>query len=137
MKNLLLLAFITFMSTFGYAQEVPDKANTIIVTLPDSNNVHDKVLKVLTNKGYTVNARGNKPKKITTEAKTLKNKSRMSLATELKGNEVVLTGNIVVVGQGDMRIEHKGKKGTAIMDAWEEMEKVAKSMGGKVSYEVK
>jgi hypothetical protein len=134
MKNLLLVFFLAFTTVAAYAQ-VPEKAKTIIITMPDSNAVSDKVIKVLTSRDYTVQAAGKTPSVITTAAKTLKTNARVIYTAQLKGADVLLTGRIVVAGQSSMIIEYKGAKGTPIMTGWEEMEKIAKALGGKVKYE--
>lgn len=137
MRNLVLLfAFIVFTNVLGNAQNIPAKSNAIVVTFPDSNKVSDKIVKVLTGKEYTIN-QGKNPSNITTAAKTLKSNTRVVWNAQLKGAEVVLTGKIVVAGQGSMTIEYKGTKGTPMMNAWEEMDKIAKAFGGKMSYEIK
>jgi len=129
--------FFGLIGTLGFSQAIPDKANTIVITLPDSNGVYDKVMEVLTEKDYTIRA-GKGTSKLATSPKTLKGeKTRVSLVAEIKGAEVWLSGNIVVAAQGGMKIEYKGNKGTPIMDAWDEMEKVAKAFGRKLKYEVK
>jgi hypothetical protein len=134
MKNLLLLLLITFASVSAYSQ-IPEKANTITVTLPDSATVNEKVLKVLASKDYTIKD-ANKSV-INTTAKTLKGNTRVSISAKIKGAEVSLTGLILIATEGSKRVEYKGAKGTPFMNAWEEMDKVAKALGGKVKYEVK
>ncbi len=136
MKRLITTLLLGLIFHFSHAQEAPEKANTVIISYTDSAGALSKVQKVLEDKGYTIK-KSSKPTIITTEAKTLKNNSRISLAAESKGKDVLLTGNIVVVAQGNMRIENKGKKGTPLANAWEELDKVAKSLGGKISYEIK
>ncbi|HSZ24562.1 MAG TPA: hypothetical protein VK766_02530 [Cytophagaceae bacterium] len=137
MKSLVLLfAFIVFVNVIGNAQDIPAKSNAIVVVLPDSNKVSDKILKVLTAKEYTITP-GKNPSVITTAAKTLKSNTRVVWNVNIKGAEVILTGKIVVAGQGSMTIEYKGTKGTPMMNGWEEMDKIAKALGGKVSYEIK
>lgn len=136
MKNLLIVFILTFIYVTAYSQDIPAKANTITITLPDSNNVNEKISKVLTSKDYQVSA-SKSSSEISTAPKTLKNNTRVTLYAKIKGTEVVLTGKIVIAAQGSMPIEYKGNKGTPIMNAWEEMDKVAKALGGKVKYEVK
>jgi hypothetical protein len=134
MKNLFLLFFIAFSTVSGFSQ-IPEKANTITITLPDSATANEKVLKVLASKDYTIKD-ANKTV-INTAAKTLKSNTRLSLTAKIKGAEVALTGFILIATEGSKRIEYKGVKGTPFMNAWEEMDKVAKALGGKVSYEIK
>lgn len=135
MKNLLLLFVITFISSMGYTQGIPEKANTITITLADSNAVKEKVLKVFSGKDYPIAK--NSSSSISTGAKTLKNNTRVLFNAQLQGAEVILTGSISIAGQGGMPIVNKGVKGSNSMIAWEEMTKIAKALGGSVKYEVK
>ncbi len=136
MKKLLLSFIIAFTTLLGYAQGIPEKTSTIIITMPDSNTVNEKVLKVLTSKDYTIN-KGKNPLLITTAPKSLKGNVRVVLNAQLKGADIILTGKIVIAAQGGMAVEYKGTKGTPIMNAWEEMDKIAKAFGGKVAYRIK
>ena len=134
--RLLFIVLISLLGTYTFAQEIPAKANTIVISLPDSSNMQKKIIKVFSDKGYAVRNAEKPAAAISTEAKTLKN-SRVSLHADIKGKDIILTGNIVVVAQGNMRIENKGNKGTPILTAFEEMDKVAKAFGGKTSYEIR
>lgn len=129
--------FFGLIGTLGFSQAIPEKANTIIITLPDSNGVLDKVKEVFSEKDYTLRS-GKSTSKVATNTKTLKGgKTRVNLVAEIKGAEVWLSGGISIAGQEGMKIEYKGNKGTPIMDAWEEMEKVGKAFGKKLKYEVR
>lgn len=135
MKKLAFLILLTFVGTVGYAQEVPPKSNTIVITMPDSNDLFKNVMKVLSDKGYTVKPKNTDNKfKLTTEPKTLKN-TRLTLIISIKGSEVFLKGKIFIAGQENLNLEYKGAKGTPIMTAWEEMDKVAKAFKMKMRYE--
>ena len=137
MKHLLLLILTVFIGTWAYSQGIPEKANTIIITLPDSNQVQEKVLKALSDRDFPVTKPAKGATRITPGVKTVKNNTRVGLTADIKGAEVILTGKIIITGQGNLNIEYKGSKGTPIMNAWEEMDKVAKALGGKIKYEVK
>ena len=136
MKHFILAILLVFTSVLTYAQSAPEKANAIIITMPDSATLNDKITKVLTSKDYTVN-KGKAPILFTTSAKTLKNNTRVVLNVQTKGADIILTGVIAIAGQAGMKIENKGAKGTPLMIAWEEMDKVAKAFGGKLKYETK
>lgn len=137
MKNLLSLFFLTFLASLTYAQEIPAKANTIVIRLSDSSNVQEKVITTLSSRDFEVKNPGKNPSLVTTDPKTLKNKARISLSAQIDGAEIVLKGTILIAGQGNLPIEYKGNKGTPSMVSWEEMDKVAKALGGQIRYEVK
>ncbi len=131
-KILLFLALFTCATSWSYAQA--DKANTIVITVSDSNTVKQKVTAVFTDREYTF-APGKNPSLLSTAAKTLKSGTRVSYQVQLKGAEVVLSGKIMVAGQSNMIIVNNGAKGSPFVNGWEEMEKIAKAIGGKVKYE--
>jgi len=137
MKNLsLLLFFFLFGIMVGYSQGIPENANTITVTVADSNTVKEKVVNVLEKRGYTVNS-GKTAKVTTTAPMTLKNGTRVAYSVSYKGTEVLITGALPVAGQSGTKIAYKGNKGTPMMNGWEEMTKIAKELGGSVKYELK
>lgn len=134
MKNVILpiLLFVLGLSA-TVAQNVPEKAGSIVITMPDSSGLKEKITKVIADKDYTV-ASGKSAAIITTAAKTLKNGTRVLYNFQMKGADIILTGALPVAGQSAMKIAYQGKKGTAIMNGWEEMEKIAKAFGGSISY---
>ena len=137
MKKLILLFVIsTFALTLGYAQQVPEKSTTIVSTQADSIGLKEKVLKVLADKGYTLLSTKN-PQVISTAAKTLKGGARVQYNIQIKCADIFISGKIPVSGQAGAVISYQGKKGTPIMDGWEEMDKIAKALGGKIRYELK
>ncbi len=135
MKNLFLLFITAFTATISYAQ-VPEKSNAIVITIADSTTAVAKIQKVLADKDYTL-APSKNASVISTTAKTLKNGTRVAYNFKVKGNEIILKGNIPVSGQTSPFISYQGKKGTPIMNAWEEMEKLAKLLGGTIKYEIR
>jgi hypothetical protein len=136
MKKLILLLFVVAsFITKGYSQ-VPEKSNTIVITLADSNGVKEKILKVLADKDYTVSSGKTSPT-IITAPKTLKNGARVYYNFQIKGAEIILTGKLPVAGQSTMSISYQGKKGTPVMNGWEEMDKIAKAFAAKVRYEIR
>lgn len=135
MKKLLLPFFVIFTCCLANAQEVPEKANVIVITLSDSATAINKTSKTLEEKKYTIK-KGKKPSLLMTEPKAIKN-GRIYLNAEVKGAEVWLSGKIIYTGQDNAIIEHKGKEGSVSMNAWEELSKVSKAFGGKIRYEIK
>jgi hypothetical protein len=135
-KKILILFFIMFSIIRIHAQTIPEKANTIIITMPDSAAAREKVLKVLADRGYTASP-GKTSSVISSPPKTLKNGARVGYNFQMKGKEIILTGTLPVAGQPNMNISYNGNKGTPIMNGWEEMDKIAKALGGKVKYEKK
>jgi hypothetical protein len=137
MKKLLLILLLTFAAKFGYAQNIFPKSNTIIITTSDSTDLSEKILRILLKNNYIVKDLSKTSKDITTEIKLIKNDTRISLNAKIKGAEIFLTGKVAIPTQGNRPIEYKGNKGTPIMNAWDEMEKMAKAFGGKLKYETR
>ena len=118
MKKLILLSILTLLSlSWSYSQQAPEKSNTIISTQPDSIGLREKVLKVLSDKDYTISS-GKTAAVITTAAKTLKNGARVTFSVQVKGADILLSGRLPVAGQPSMNIVYGGKKGTPIMNGW-------------------
>lgn len=136
-KTLFFLILLTFVGTLGYSQDIPEKANTAVITVGEADDAKEKVKKAFSKMGYNVKPDKKNPDLLITDIKTIKNNTRVFFNAEFVGSEVILTGKINVAGQGNMAIENKGKKGTASLIAWEEMEKVSKSLGEEVKYEVR
>lgn len=134
MKHL-FIACSFFFTINLYAQQVPEKANTFVITFADSTNLATKVTKAFEQNEYPVKNPKKSTVRIASDPKTLKTNTRVALLGEIKGTVVSLTARLVYTGQDAVKVEFNEKKGTPVMMAWEEMEKVAKSLGGKVSYE--
>lgn len=135
-----LALFITCTFLFSLklqAQEIPEKANTVLLTFNDSTNLSVKLTKALEQNDYLVKNVKKSRVHISSEPKTLKSNARVAIIGDISGYVISLSAKMVYTGQEAVKVEHNGKKGTPVMMAWEEMEKVAKSLGGKVSYERK
>jgi hypothetical protein len=137
MKKQLLVLLIIFTGTLGYAQNIFPKSNTIVITTSDSTDLSEKILRILMKNNYIVKDLNKTSKDITTEIKLVKGDTKVSLNTKIKGAEIILTGKVNIPTQGNRPIEYKGNKGTPIMNAWDEMEKMAKAFGGKLKYETR
>jgi hypothetical protein len=137
MKKQLFVLLILLTGTLGYAQNIFPKSNTIIITTSDSTDLSEKILRILIKNNYIVKDLNKASKDITTEIKLIKNDTKLSLNAKIKGAEIILTGKVAIPTQGNRPIEYKGNKGTPIMNAWDEMEKMAKAFGGKLKYETR
>lgn len=137
MKKLLLAILMSIVAATAFSQSAPEKSNTIVLSASDSSQAKVNTLKVFESRGYKVKVNNKTPNTITTVPKTLKENTRLSVTADIKGTEIILTGNLSIAGQSGMRVENKGKKGTPLFIAWDEMEKIAKAMGGPVKFEVR
>ena len=133
MKKLLVLISLFASITMSFAQ-APEKATTVIVTMTDSVGLREKITKVLTDRGYTISS-GKTATIITTAPRTLKNDARVAYFLEIKGKEIFITGKLPIAGQSAFPIANQGKKGTPILNGWEEMEKIAKAFGVAIRYQ--
>jgi hypothetical protein len=137
MKKLLLVFLLGLLSASIFGQAAPENSNTIILSASDSVQAKTTILKVLESRGYKIKVNPKTPNTITTVPKTLKENTRLSVTATIEGPEVILSGNLSIAGQSGMRVENKGKKGTPILTAWDEMEKIAKAMGGPAKFEIR
>lgn len=133
MKKLGILLLGLFFVTVAYAQDVPEKSTTIVITGSDSATVAAKLGDALKKKGYTMN----KTKSTDTYNATpvqLKNNNRFTLTVQYKGKEIYLTGVVGFIGQPNQKVIYNPKKDTPFFIAWEEMTKLAKATGAAISY---
>lgn len=137
MKQIYLLACSFLLTLNLCAQQIPEKANTLLIIFADSTNLSAKVITALEKNDYAVKNLKKSLVHISSEPKTLKSNTRVALTADLNGKVISLTGRLVYTGQEPVKVEYNGKKGTPVMMAWEEMQKVAKTLGGVVSYERK
>lgn len=137
MKQIYLLACSFLLALNLFAQQIPEKANTLFITFADSSNLSTKVIAALEKNDYAVKNLKKSHVHIVTEPKTLKSNTRVAIAADLNGFVISLSARLVYTGQEPVKVEYNGKKGTPAMLAWEEMQQVAKSLGGTISYERK
>jgi len=146
MKALVLSAVLLFSaaSSFGQvsvktsASLVLDKpfkgANTIIVALPDSGLVAwEKTAAALTANGYTVKSSDKRLLTLSTESKPTPQAGDVAVAAIVQGSKVLLTGT-TGSSAAPAIIEYRGKKSGPALLPWEQLETVAKSLGGTTEY---
>jgi hypothetical protein len=137
MKKLVLIFLMGILSATTFGQSAPENSNTIIISASDSSQAKANTLKVLESRGYKVKVDSKTPNIITTVPKTLKENTRLSVNADIQGSEIILTGHLSMAGQAGLGVENKGKKGTPIYTAWNELEKIAKALGGPAKFEIR
>lgn len=135
-----LLVFLVFLLV-GYAAQaqVPVKrANTILVTLPDSSEAAWKhVARVLVEKGYTIKDANKDLLLISTDLRSTKTAAELGLTASVSGRVVTLRGKMLVraLGPGLDDVEYRGMNNSLFMSCWQQMHEVATALGGTVTYE--
>ena len=137
MKQIYFIASSLFLTINLIAQSIPEKANTMLVTFSDSNNLSTKLVTAFEKNNYIVKNLKKSRVHITSEPKSLKANTRVAMTADLSGYVIALSARLVYTGQDPVKVEYNGKKGTPVLIGWEEMEKVAKSLEGVITYERK
>lgn len=142
MKAFTLIVFnLILISAFG--QQKNDKV--ITVTLSDSA-LFNRVALVLIERGHTLKQKDKELGFISTDQKNVNN-SLMLLKVIIKDTTATITGSlfndiyarmITKTGPEDFRnyteIKNIGMKGSGARDCWNEMDAVAKAIGGSITY---
>ena len=140
MKSVLLLPLLVALPSVSLAQTVPAKgANTIAVVLPDSGIVvWKKTAQVLTMRGYSLKATDKDLLTLSTESKSTGRAGEVVIRATVIRRTVMLGGNFttaILDGSG-ARITYRGMQGSPFMVAWNELQEVAKALGGALTYKI-
>ena len=137
MKIIVLVAVLLFAAG-AYAQEVPKKANTILITVADSGDTAWKnTAKILVEQGFVIKNSDGELGTLSTEPKSLKGRAIISLSVLAQGHIITLTGQMVVPGLSSLAspVDYRGMSGSPALLAWQKMQQVAEAYaGGKVQY---
>ncbi|WP_046242657.1 hypothetical protein [Hymenobacter terrenus] len=139
MKPLLLCLLLFIVgSTRAQTSAKPFKgANTILVQLPDSGVAAWKAAaKVLLSKGYTIKNSDKELLTLSTESKSISRAGDVILSSNVSAHQVVFRGifNTHTLNDVPMQIVMRGMVGSPFMIAWNELEVVAASLGGTITY---
>jgi len=140
MNFVLLLPLLVALPSASLAQTVPAKgANTIAVVLPDSGIVAwKKTAQVLTMRGYSLKATDKDLLTLSTESKSTGRAGEVVIRATVIGRTVMLGGNFTtaILNGSGTRITYRGMQGSPFMVAWDELQEVAKALGGALTYKI-
>lgn len=148
-----ILLFILFFSVLGVkAQNAangqpPKKASKIIVLVKDSaDTLLDRLSGILFDKGYTIETKDEKAKYITTKGQSSKSYGTISkIRARINDTAIVFTSQIALNSDRDilgikraelsyMDVDYGGSKKSAMREAWNELDAIARMFGDKIVY---
>lgn len=135
MKGLLFVLLI--YSLTAQAQAPPKKAAKIIVIIKDSTNtLIDRIAGVLYDKGYTIESKDEKVKFLSTKEREGKKWSTYyKVRARINDTAIVFTGQIALNKDSNYwDIDYSGSKISALREAWNELEAIARTFGDKIVY---
>jgi hypothetical protein len=145
MKKLIFALSAFLISIFLIAQEIPKKANTIIITDSLSQEqFFSKINDILFESGYGILNSDKGSGTITTTPKPIKAGSvklnilikdkKVSIRGELQGFSMDLGG---IIDNSPLIIDYRGMKNSPTMKAWDEMFGIAQLISGTKEYLIK
>jgi hypothetical protein len=141
MKYLLILLLAPCLS-FGQQK----KDNKIIVTVSDTANLFNRVIKTLYAAGYIVDVKDEENNFLSTKEKSLPKDASTSVIIKafINSNIVTFSGegaSNVTFSLGGAKAErtftgiyYGGMKGSSLRNSWNELDAIAKQLGGIITY---
>lgn len=133
----LIFSLLLLSCIHAIAQGPPKKANKIIVLIKDSTNaLLDRIAGVLYDRGYSIESKDEKVKFISTKEQQGKKWSTYyKVRARINDTAVVFTGQIALRKDGDYwDIDYRGSKVSALREAWNELDAIARKFGDKIVY---
>lgn len=139
MNNLYLscIALLFTIAAIGQGGVPLKKSNKIIVIVNDSaNTLLDQIAGVLYDKGYTIENKDEKVKFISTKEREGKKwATYYKVRARINDTAIVFTGQIALNKDGDFwDIDYSGSKISAMREAWNELDAIARMFGNKIIY---
>jgi hypothetical protein len=152
MKSIILISFLIAAATaFGQPGAgngtPPKKASKIIVLVKDSaNNLLDKIATELFDLGYTIESKDEKSKFIITKERPSKRFGTITrIRARINDTAIVFTSQIAINSDTDILgtkeasktfydVDYRGGKKNPMLDAWNELEAIARKLSDKIVY---
>lgn len=142
-----LITFLIFLFFYGSlsAQEIPKKANVIIITdTLSQEQSYNKITEILFEYGYGIQNFDRPVGTITTTLKPIKG-ATVKLNFLIKDNKVSVRGDFLgpsvelydVINNRSSVIENRGMNGSPAKNAWDELCKITDQVPGKKEYLIK
>lgn len=115
----------------------PKKSSKIVVLIKDSTNtLLDRIAGVLYDKGYTIESKDEKVKFLSTKEREGKKWSTYyKVRARINDTAIVFTGQIALNKNGNYwDIDYSGSKVSALREAWNELDAIARTFGDKIVY---
>jgi hypothetical protein len=143
---LAILLILSFNSSIIAQQFTPPKkASKIIVNLMDTSNILDKIALELFDRRFTIDSRDNNLKYLVTKERTNSNGMMLTkIRAIIKDSSLILTSemafanDITIMGVTTRQtfdpVTYSGMKKSYMMQAWNELDSIARKFGTNVTY---
>jgi hypothetical protein len=138
---------IPFVTKSQLQNAPPKKANKIIVLVRDSTNtLLNRLAMALFDRGYTIDMKDEQLKVLSTKELPSKKYGTMSrIRAKINDTAIVLSGQIAINSDRDIfgtkeasksfyDVEYTGSKKSAMREAWNELEEIARKLSDKIVY---
>ena len=146
-RLLLAIALLFFSGAFAQQQAPPKKSTKVIVSIKDSaNSTLSKLSSELFDLGYTIDVKDDNAKYIITKEKPSKRFGTMTkIRARVNDTAIVFTGQIAINSDSDILgtkeaaktfydVDYRGGKKNPMLEAWNELEAIARKFGSNITY---
>ena len=150
MKKRLSFLFFIFLTSINLKaqqqkESPPKKASKIIVIIKDTSNLLNNIAVELFNRRFTIDTRDDKLKYLTTKERTNSNGAVLTRIRVLINDssivftsEMALANDITIMGVTTKQtfdpVTFSGMKKSYMMQAWNELDEIARKFGDKIIY---
>lgn len=143
-KFLLFLPLLFSIATYG--QTPPKKSSKIIVLTKDtSNTAINQIARALFERGYTIDTKDEQLKHIVTKERPNKNSITLTkIRASINDTAIVFTGVMAIAVEFNLGgvttkqtfdpVTYSGMKKSYMMEAWNELDAIARQFGDKIVY---
>lgn len=144
--NKFLLALSLLFSIATYGQTPPKKSSKIIVLTKDtSNTAINQIARALFEHGYTIDTKDEQLKQIVTKERPNKNSITLTkIRASINDTAIVFTGVMAIAVEFNLGgvttkqnfdpVTYSGLKKSYMMEAWNELDAIARQFGDKIVY---
>lgn len=144
--NMKLLFLLLLFSHYSHGQIPPKKASKIIVLANDSSNILlKKITLALFDRGYTIDTKDDNLKYVTTKERASKKYNTLfKIRVGINDTAIIFTGTMALAFETQFLgvkqpptfqpIVYQGMKKSPVMDAWNELDAIARMFGDKITY---
>lgn len=144
--KVLMLTFLFLLPYFVIAQQPPKKASRIIVLTRDTGNtLLNKIALTLFERGFTIDTKDESLKIISTKERSNKNSMTLTkIRASINDTAIIFTSQMalamelniggVTAKQTFDPVTYSGMKKSYMMEAWKELDAIAKTFGQDIRY---
>lgn len=127
-KKLIFSGLLAFLTVNAFSQSIPQNANTITITIPDSlkEDTYRSLANHLTQQGYNIEKSDKELGYINTERKTIKWSMQVRILASIQGKTIHFTGRFLSdTSKDDKQIQYTGLKNAMYKTCFNEVARVA------------